>query len=272
MDNQTDGKPIEVLKKKPSRLLILLHLFGGICLNAFAETSGLSKAILAPLSGSDPTSASHYASAAGLLTVGIVVVGYFLSYSLVRAIDYSSLSQKGRTIIKGLLPIAYIIGVILLAVVIGPILISSSGGGSSGKTIVPKANAIASVIAMSTVQSAEGVTDMDLDQAGLKNLETWTVNKIIEKSKSKYAEMGYDPNTFNPKIDANSVYVSVSGKKLAVIKINMDNSVRSVTIVGIKGNELHRVNCMRNSNHDIPVWSGECGNKIQEVFGVSLHP
>ena len=89
---------------------------------------------------------------------------------------------------------------------------------------------------------------------------------MIKKSKSKYAELGYDPNSFNPKVEANSVYVTVNGKKLAVIKVNMDNSVRSVTIMGIKGTELHRVSCIRNSNHDIPVWTGECGKKIQEVF------
>lgn len=271
MDNQTNGKMIEDTKKKPSRLRLLLHLWGGICLNAFAETSGLSKAILDPLKGFDPTSASRYATAAGLLTVGIVVAGYFLSSSLVRVIDSISLSQKGRVIIKGALPIAYIIGVVLLAMVTAPIL-TSTGGDSSGKTIIPKANAIASVIAVSTVQSAEGVTDADLDQAGLKNLETWIVNTIIEKSKNKYAELGHDPNTFNPKMDANSVYVTASGKKLAVIKINMHNSVRSVTIIGIRGNELLRVSCMRNSNHDIPVWSGECGNKVKEVFGVSIQP
>ena len=128
---------------------------------------------------------------------------------------------------------------------------------------------------MITVQSAEGCTDEDLDQTGLKNLETWVVNTMIKnkKSKSTYAELGYDPNSFNPKVvEANSVYVTVNGKKLAVIKVNMDNSVRSVTIMGIKGTELHRVSCIRNSNHDIPVWSGECGKKIQEVFGVAIQP
>lgn len=143
---------------------------------------------------------------------------------------------------------------------------------NSEELTTPKASAIAPVVVAVTVQSAEGCTDADLDQAGLKNFETWIVNTWIEKGKSKYAELGYDPNSFNPKVEATSVYVTVNGKKLAVIKVNMDNSVRSVTIMGIKGTELHRVTCIRNSNHDIPVWSGECGNKIQEVFGVAIQP
>lgn len=140
------------------------------------------------------------------------------------------------------------------------------------KGTAPKTSDMAPVVVIVTEQSAEGVTDADLDQAGLKNLETWVVNTMIEKGKSTYEELGYDPNTFNPKVDANSVYANVSGKKLAVIKINMDNSVRHVVIMGIIGNKLLRVHCTRNSNHDILVWSGECGNKVKEIFGVSIPP
>jgi len=271
MDNWTDGKMIEDKKKKPYRLHMLLHLWGGICLDAFAETSGLSKVVLTALKGSDSTSAFRYAGAAGLLTVGIVIAGYFLSSSLVKVINYSALSQKNKTIIKGLLPFVYIIGVVLLTMVSFSIF-TSTGGDGNGKAAVHRSNVIAPVVVMSIVQNAGGVTEANLDQAGLKNLETWTVNTILEKSKSKYAELGYDPKTFNPKIDANSVYVNINRKKLAIIKINMNNLVRSVKIMGIRGNELYRVNCIRNSNHDIPVWTGECGNKIQEVFGISMQP
>ena len=174
-----------------------------------------------------------------------------------------SFSKKTKNTIKVILSA----GAVVLALITSPVFTST---GSAGST--PKANTIAPVVTMSTVQSAEGVTDADLDQTGLKNLETWVVNTIIKKSKSKYAELGYDPNTFNPKVEASSVYVVINNKKLAVIKINENNSVRGVTIMGIKGTELHRVNCIRNSNHDIPVWSGECGKKIQEVFGVAIQP
>lgn len=137
---------------------------------------------------------------------------------------------------------------------------------------VPASSGRKPVMAFTTIQSAEGVTEADLDQAGLKNFETWLVEKMLQKGRNEYAEMGYNPKDFKPKVIANSVYVIVGGKKLAIIKVNMDNSMRWVTIMGIKGNELHRVSCIRNSNHDIPVWSGECGNKVNEVFGVSIQP
>ena len=84
--------------------------------------------------------------------------------------------------------------------------------------------------------------------------------------------MGYNPKDFNPNVTANSLYVSFAGKKLGVIKINSDNQIRSVTIFGIKGNELHRVTCVRASNRDIPILTGECGNKVKETFGVSIQP
>lgn len=95
---------------------------------------------------------------------------------------------------------------------------------------------------------------------------------MLQKGRSKYAEMGYNPKDFKPRVSANSVYVIAGGKKLAVIKVNMDNSIRSITVMGIKGTELHRVSCIRASNHDIRVWSGECGNEIRKTFGVSVQP
>lgn len=133
-------------------------------------------------------------------------------------------------------------------------------------------NAIKPVVVATTSQSSEGVTEADLDQAGLENLEKWMVNMLIKKGKNKYEAMGHNPEEFKPRIDANSVYVTKGDKKLAIIKISLDNSVHSVTIVGINGAELYRVNCLRASNHEIPVFSGKCGKEIYKVFAVSVQP
>ena len=128
------------------------------------------------------------------------------------------------------------------------------------------------VMAFTTIQTSEGVTEADLDQQGLKNLENWIVEMWRQKAKNSFIEMGGKPEAFKPNMTAKSVYVTAEGKKLAIIKVNMDNAVRMVTIMGIVGDELHRVGCLRASNHDIPVWSGECGKKVNEVFGVSIQP
>ncbi|MBP7215645.1 MAG: hypothetical protein KBA52_08445 [Candidatus Kapabacteria bacterium] len=141
-----------------------------------------------------------------------------------------------------------------------------------GTTGYSQTKGMTPVVVTSTVQDAEGVKNADLDMVGLKNLEKWIVDTVIKKSRNAYAEQGHNPNTFNPKVETKSAYVNVNGMKLAVIKVNNSNLVRAVTIFGIKGNEAYRVNCIRYSNHDIPVWSGKCGDKVKEVFGVSMQP
>jgi hypothetical protein len=51
----------------------------------------------------------------------------------------------------------------------------------------------------------------------------------------------------------------------------MDVGVRAVWIMGYQGEKFIRVQCLRGSDHDIPVFSGECGAKVKEAFGVSLN-
>ena len=129
--DEEERKKIEA-KKKHS----LLHTWGGVSLFVFADKSGLLKAFIVPLKGSSMAAVSWYSGAAGLLAVGMIVAGYFLSSSLVRVIDSSSLSQERRTIIKRSLPIAYIIGAFLLARVTAPILASVGGNVSILLTLI----------------------------------------------------------------------------------------------------------------------------------------
>ncbi len=274
MDKWTEGEatsPIEK-EKKPSRWWMLYHFWAGICLKAYVEVSGLSKFILGSLGGADPASASSYAGTAAILAVGAVALGYFLSKSLIKIIDGGTMNNnKGKIVLKTILPIIYFLGAVFLAMATAP-LIASPEGVQKTSTPVTRQSEMKPVMAFTTTQDSEGVTESDLDQAGLANLETWIVETMLQKGKNKYAEMGYNPKDFKPNVIANSVYVTAGGKKLAFIKINMDNSMRSVTIIGIKWNELHRVSCIRASNHDIPVWSGECGAEVSKTFGVSIQP
>ena len=126
------------------------------------------------------------------------------------------------------------------------------------------------VFAAITSQGTDGVTTSDLDQNALKNIEAWIVQTTLRKAKNYYSDLGNDSANLQPKVVANSVYLNVDHKKLAIIKINIDNLVRSVTILGIEGEELLRVGCIRKGNQDIPLFSGECSAKIQEAFGVSI--
>lgn len=133
-------------------------------------------------------------------------------------------------------------------------------------------NIKAKVIAVITRQDSEGITSNDLNQEVLNNLESWVIETILKKSKIAFTDLGNDPNQFNPRVNASSVYININDKKLAIIKITLEEAVRSVAIIGIDKNELIRVTCLRESNHDIPVFSGVCGDKVHEAFGVSIKP
>jgi hypothetical protein len=122
------------------------------------------------------------------------------------------------------------------------------------------------IVAAITTQNAEGVTSSDLDQEGLLKLEAWFVQTILQKSEERITKQGYAP-----KIRANSVFIDIQGNRLAVIKIRMAG-IRSVMVVGVKGNNLLRVTCIRKDDHDIPLFSGECGNKMNEAFDVAVQP
>lgn len=274
MGEPTKGEAVTrpVKNEQPSRWWIAYHLWGGICLKTYLDISGLTKLLLGAPSGSDPLSAAQsFATTAALVAVAAVAIGYLLSKSLVRAIESGTMTSKGKLILKISLPIAYFVSAVLLAMATGPLFSSSAGVSQTSLPVAPLSD-IKPVMAFTTIQSAEGVKEADLDQAALKNLETWSIETILQKGRNKFTEMGHNPEEFKPNIVASSVYVTAGGKKLAVIKIAINNSMRSVTILSIKGNELHRVSCLRASNHDIPVWSGECGNKVSEVFGVSIQP
>ena len=131
---------------------------------------------------------------------------------------------------------------------------------------------IAPLVTAITVQDTEGTSESDMDLDALKKLEQHMVQTILTKARANYAKQGFDPKTYNPQVDVGSVYTISGGKKLAVIKMTVDSQVRTVSIMGFNGGQFLRVTCIRGSNHDIPVFSGECGQKVTEAFGVSLKP
>lgn len=273
MDKWKEGEAVSPKQdgEKASRWWMLYHFWAGICVKVFVDVSGLAKFILGTPSGSGPASASSYAGYAAMVAVGAVALGYFSSKGLVNVIDRSTMPRKGRIALKSVLPVIYLVAAVFLSAATAPLL-AESGSVQKSSAPIAQQSEMKPVMAFTTTQSAEGVSESDLDQPGLKNLETWIVETMLEKGRNRFSEMGYNPKDFKPKVAANSVYINAGGKKLAVIKINMDSSMRSVTVMGINGAELLRVSCIRASNHDIPVWSGECGNEVRKTFGVSIQP
>ena len=121
-----------------------------------------------------------------------------------------------------------------------------------------------------TVQNAENFTEAAMDMPALKNLETAMLQMTIEKARNSYAAQGFDPKTFKPSVQSSSVYMTVEGKKLAIVKATMNDQVRAIWIMGFRRDQFLRVTCLRSSNHDIPIFSGECGSKLMEAFSISF--
>ena len=116
-------------------------------------------------------------------------------------------------------------------------------------------------------QDAEGVTQKDLDLEALKKLEAYTLETVRKRTKDNQVAEGLPPTDMN--FTAESVYVESGGLKLAVIRIRNDY-LFAVTVMGIVGKELIRVGCLRPSPERIPIASGQCAEKINEVFNITI--
>lgn len=126
------------------------------------------------------------------------------------------------------------------------------------------------LIVLAASEDAEGVTQRDLDLAALKGIEART----LEKTRSKVAE-AFRANgikTPPPRLYSEAHYTEIGKLKLAVVRITSPGAANQAHVYGIIGRELKRVICIRTTNLDesIPLFSGPCGAKVREVFGISL--
>lgn len=257
--NPTNEKP------KPSLWSIIPNTLGAACLKLYTDTSGLSGFLLGSESGY--SSASSYAKTAMVITGVALVIGYFLSSVIVRSIDRADLTKGGKWVLKIFLIFGYFIGAIGLGAATKPLFIATA---DSSQTFLPESSSIQPVIAARTIQSAEGATQADFSLGFLNEIEKWAVEIMHQKYKNHYVEMGFESEYVRPKIIARSSYVVIEERKLGIIKTDINNFMRLITIIGINGAELHRVTCFRVSDHHIPVFSGVCGKKVTEAFNVDI--
>ena len=116
-------------------------------------------------------------------------------------------------------------------------------------------------------QTSDGMTQDDLNMEMLTAIELTTTNKFKEKMVDIMIADGIKQPKFE--INASSVYVTVQGLKLAVVKLKIE-STNQVFIYGIKGDELLRVLCISQTKKTIPISYGKCGEAIKKVYGVDV--
>lgn len=130
---------------------------------------------------------------------------------------------------------------------------------------------VAPVVTIVAIQSNEGLNESDMTPALLKRMEEWSVSTSRKKMSQSLARSGQNSNiAYQVPISSQSLFNVVGGEKLMIIRMTVDNSIREVSVLGFKGSEFYRIGCLRASNHDIPVFSGECGKVVKETFGVSI--
>ncbi len=72
------------------------------------------------------------------------------------------------------------------------------------------------------------------------------------------------------RIQSESTVVETQGKKLVIVRYEINSTSRGVEILSITGPTLNRVMCARDSLEEILLVSGPCATKIQEVHGVRI--
>jgi hypothetical protein len=118
------------------------------------------------------------------------------------------------------------------------------------------------VVAYVTEQAAEGVTQARFDEAFLKNLENWTVERVRVNGEKITGNKMLD-------IKSESVYVDFDGVKIAVVRVFTAVDY-SAMMLGVVGNQVKRVTCLRKSPEPIVITQGVCGKKIAEVFNMKI--
>lgn len=269
MGEPTEGEAVAQTAKneQPSRWWIAYHSWGGICLKIYLDQSGLTKLFLGTPSGSDPASASSYAGMAALIAVGAVVSGYFLSKSLVRVIESSAMARKGKLALKASLPIVYFAAAILLAAQTNPLSTSEISRTSTSKPAIPAAPST-ELLVLSSTQSADGVAESDLTPQLASAWEKHGAGRIAAKleAMAKQAGVSLPP----PQIKSESTVVEAQGKRLAIIRYEINATARAIEVIGISGPNLDRVMCTRETLDEIFLTIGPCAQKVKTVHGFSI--
>ncbi len=171
----------------------------------------------------------------GLLTYSFMFLGIFVPCFVVAVLT-SRIVPKYRSLPYSNLVVRTTRAVAILGVLAAFGLWYGQNNSRPSTSLVPEAVAssdkVAPITALMTVQDSEGMTEADLDTASLKRLEQWMVQRTLERARQNYASQGFDPRSFKPKVDVGSGYALAGGKKLAVIRMTMDNQVRSVWVIG----------------------------------------
>lgn len=142
-----------------------------------------------------------------------------------------------------------------------PVLDEPAGGQTGAPSTAP-------LQVLASAQSSDGATDADLSPALADKIGLHGASRMQTHIDSRAAQPGVKQPA--ARVTSSATVIDVSGKKLIVIRYDFNGPSKAVEILSIKGSELHRVMCMRDSLEPIALTNGPCADKILAVHGVAL--
>jgi hypothetical protein len=126
------------------------------------------------------------------------------------------------------------------------------------------------IMATSSNQPSDGITQKDLDQGFLYRYQEYAKEIFLAKLRQRIEAMGKRlPANFD--VPAESFYITTGSQKLAATRFNASGVSNSIELLGIVGDTMYRVGCAHQSKDKVPLSYGPCADKLKEVFGIDLN-
>lgn len=132
-------------------------------------------------------------------------------------------------------------------------------------------------LAVYTQSPSNGMKKEDFNISYATSLETGATESLREKYSRNYKNAsGEDIEPSSLEVISRSAITEISGKSIIIVttKIRVLSSESwkpqgmFVRLVMLDGRTLHQVTCVGTGPSDFNVWSGTCGEKIQQSFGI----
>jgi hypothetical protein len=119
-------------------------------------------------------------------------------------------------------------------------------------------------------QSADGVTDSQIDVAFADALGEWLAERTYVNAVKIAQEQGRTAEVVKPQPE--TVIVERGGRRFVVTRMRVGAYTPIASIFGIQGDEAVRVSCFGSDTSNVTISSGSCDDEVRRVFGTSISP
>ncbi len=139
-----------------------------------------------------------------------------------------------------------------------------------------KNKATNSISVSHSVSKSNSYENTEVTLAFMESVASRLEDSIIKSQKEQFVAKGFSLE-YLPVITSTYTTLNASQCKLGVVTSLVKGKTsdgamngKIITIIGIKGKEMHRVSCNRLDDVDFRITTGKCFIKLKEVFGTLL--